>query len=262
MNKATDDWLDLVLEPAESTDVLVPIDRRQLGGTTVARKDVSIRLGATPLVTSLSRETATALVDGNARPLLLDVYDIWRVDFHIQVTAEAARRVRSVGAEVRFAADVPVTILGVLPRTDLIKRGNAGLVVEAQADIKGSAGMAADLESHPISELIPATAALHAAGHITWDIKYQVLSPRIVANGDGDDQASWQLYQGDGSLLGIHRLTAFVVMPEGTQKLSAQGFVTGRVSGVFGIPLRLSSKSADLVLAPMFVGLGTNATTA
>ena len=181
--------------PDDVGEKLLPPDDSHYGGTQVSVGELVLRVGSRPIVTTL-RDAMSAFPSDQRNVVLLDEYDLWRVDFSLIVRDEKAKRLASARLELEIVEPADATIVDVLPRTELVVAAQGKLALAARTTFYANASghAAGDAGTFVDAESVNGKASLDMAGALSWETSYSVLTPTIVADGARDDQATWTLF--------------------------------------------------------------------
>lgn len=194
---------------------------------------VSIRIGRSPLVYNLKKtwEQNGAELPEQYRGLYL-YHNIFLLKHHVHIVDRSwVDQVIRFGYEVLFPKDV--TIIDLFPQTAYQKQQAGYWKAEAAAGLNGRFQRTGDS---------PAAGAAPAVAPLSID----VVTPEIIAVGEGDYRGEWVYNRGARSLAGTHQMTQTLLVFDTAQELEFKARVYATFLTAEMLPDKRVSEWVDL----------------
>ena len=209
-------------------------------------QNVSIRIGRRPIVKDVRK-----LYERSKRGMpngyqVFKDFDIWLISHTIGVmdrNSHLLQNLKNIGYKVRFNEIDYITILDVMPKSKFITKLTAGLSVSADINLNGSFSLPDLSWKVQEEEKLQFGAGIKIGGNteIVGRISFDIITPKIIAIGEGDYQGEWCFEKDDLPLFGMHKMTQTLLVPQGLDKLEFEVQAYANLT-TFKVPNRRESE--------------------
>jgi hypothetical protein len=248
--------IELNYKNAVDRYLLVPLEKSDLGSEPdFERGSIRVFLGSQPLCFNL---VDIYLKENRKVPKKLkifDQYDIWLVTYSVSIIKTGSwKKLHQIGLEVNYPCsedDPRVIIVSNMPETYFKKMANGRVLFNAGLQLNGQMGTKVeDLKLSKYFSLgFGGQLSLTDEANISFDISFNLLSPKVISIGIGDHHGEWVMQKDDIPLVGDQLFSQTLLTPKGILKLPVKARVSGVITGPMGsFPVKMKSEWKELAL--------------
>lgn len=208
-------------------------------------QNIQIRIGRRPYAINLTSLFLSGQTRDYSQYAIFKEYDFCLLFQTISVMdLEGIGNLSTLGCKIRFLNEAPITVMEVMPKTEFLEIAKGRINVSL--DASGSISMAMpSMTAKVINDVGAVTGArleMAANADFKFNLSFNVLTPKIVAIGGGDNQSEWVFYKQDKPLTGTHQLVQLLMIRKKTRQLKFEVNTYGTVK-FFGFATKIRNEA-------------------
>lgn len=207
-------------------------------------RNINIRVGQKPYAVNLTDLFLQNKDDNFKKYAIFEDFNICILFQTVNVlNAGGVHNLVKLGYRTRFTNQSPVTVLEVLPKTEFIEIASGRL--SASFDVTGTLGISFQDNNRQTANIPVNSGAsmnMEVGADFKCNIRFNVVTPKIIAVGSGDNTSEWIFHKHDKPLIGTHQVAQLLLVRKVIKKLKFDFNVYATVS-FFGYPTKYKNDS-------------------